>query len=90
MDGRRIDGKLLKLLREQAGLEREQLAALIGCSAGHLKNVETAIGDRAKARHQLSAVKVYRALRALAVALGRPVALDEISPAMTDTSQDAA
>lgn len=71
-----VHGKQLRLLREQAGLHRGDLAANVGCSVGHLKNIEL---ETDKDRNQPSAVLVQRILRVLAAHLGRPVDVDEFS-----------
>lgn len=75
-----VQGRRLRLLREQAGLHRRELAEKIGCSTGHLKNVEIergASGDRPG--DQLSAVLVYRAARELSRALEREVTIEEFT-----------
>ncbi len=86
MDGRTIHGDRLKNLREQAGLHRRELAELIGCSEGHLKNVENAPTQRAdrngrpaSVHHQLSAVLAHRARTVLSQRLGHEIALDDFS-----------
>lgn len=76
MDGRKVHGKQLRLLREQAGLHRRELADAVGCSAGHLKNIEI---ETDADRNQPSAVLVHRILRVLAPQLGRVIDLDEFS-----------
>lgn len=86
MDGRTIHGDRLKHLREQAGLHRRELAELIGCSEGHLKNVENAPRQRADRtgrpailHHQLSAVLAHRARTILSKRLGYDITLDDFS-----------
>jgi transcriptional regulator with XRE-family HTH domain len=88
MEGRKVHGRQLKLLREQAGLHRRELATAIDCSVGHLKNVELEVGRDAKKPesigHQLSAPKVYRARRVLSEHLGRDVSIDEFTTLISD------
>lgn len=84
MEGRRIDGRQLRRLREQAGLRQTQLAKAVGCSAGHIRNMETVkprAGDPKRGRHQPSPALVNLLLRELTTGLGRAVTVDEISAA---------
>lgn len=90
MDGRVVDGKRFRSLREQAGLHRTELAGLIGCSGGHLKNVETAADRDFVARNQLSAVLAHRAARVFAQRLGYPVGLDDFTDLAAPTVDDEA
>lgn len=72
-----VSGRRLRLLRERAGLHRRDLAAAIGCSVGHLKNVEIEAGGATV--HQLSNVLAWRAVDALSKSLGREVSIDEFT-----------
>lgn len=87
-DGRRVAGKRLKSLRVQAGMNLRQFADAIGCSWGHVCNVESATDDHKK-HHQLSGPKVYLALGVLSKALGRKVDISEITE-FPAAGQDAA
>lgn len=81
MDGRFIIGGQVRALREQAGLHRREVAAALGCSEGHWKNIEI---ETVPGRNQPSAVLTHRFLRLVSTALDRPVSIDEISrPAET-------
>lgn len=72
MKGRHVSGEQLRNLREQAGLRTAELAASVGCSQGHLKNIEGS-------NDQPSAVLVHRIARELSHALSREVSLDEFT-----------
>lgn len=87
MDGRLVNGKRFRLLREQAGLHRDELAELIGCSRGHIRNIETSGVSR---RHQPSAVLVYRFRGICAERLDREVSLDEFSDEVDTEAADVA
>lgn len=78
MDGLLVVGTRFRQLREEAGVHRSEMASLLDCSPGHVKNVETARDDQ-QGRHQFSAPKVHRARRILAARLGRDVALEEFT-----------
>lgn len=95
MDGLLVDGPRFRRLREQAGVHRREMATLLDCSPGHVRNVETArvtaegsLEQRKK--HQLSAPKVYRARRIFSAHLGREVALEEFTDPFTAPSEVAA
>lgn len=91
MDRQVIDGKRYRSLREQAGLHRTELANLIGCSVGHLKNVEIGVaGSAFAARNQLSAVLRHRSARVFTQKLGYPVTVDDFTVAAAATSDGAA
>lgn len=64
------------------------MARAIGCSSGHLKNVETAADRGFAARNQLSAVLVHRSARIFTIHLGRPVSIDEFTHASGVTAAD--
>jgi len=91
MDGQVIDGKRYRNLREQAGLHRTELAGLIGCSAGHLKNVEIGVvGSAFAARNQLSAVLSHRSARVFTQRLGYPVSVSDFTVAAAAANGAAA
>lgn len=90
MDGREVDGKRYRSLREQAGLHRTEMAAAIGCSSGHLKNVETASDREFVARNQLSAVLVHRSARIFTIHLCRVVDIDEFTRPVAAAADDEA
>lgn len=72
MQGRDLNGRQLRALRQQAGLRADQLADLVGCKKSYLGNIE-------KGPDQPSAVLIYRFARALSATLGRTVDIDEFS-----------
>lgn len=74
---RKVDGKTLRLLREQADLPRRELATLLDISLGYTKNIE--IGS-----DQPGGEIVFRWLRVLSVHLGREISLDEVSTPADD------
>ena len=74
---RRVHGNKLRLLREQAGLPRRELAALLGYSEGHVKNIEIEAGD--PGRHQPSGEQLFRWIRFLSTRLAREITLDDVS-----------
>lgn len=76
MIGRLVKGAWLQALREEADIPREELARLIDCSPGHIRNVETTKDPR---RHQLSGPKVHRIRRAIGERLGREIHIDELT-----------
>jgi transcriptional regulator with XRE-family HTH domain len=78
-----VVGGKLRLLREEADLDRAKMATLIGCSEGHLRNVESNRNDIA--RHQLDGRKVFRISRILTRRLEREVSIDEFT---TETEVD--
>lgn len=94
MDGRVVHGKRLRALREQAGLHRRELAAAIGCSVGHLKNVEIETGrnphNPTSTGDQLSGVLVHRAVRVLTAHLGRAVDIAEFTTPTSPSDAEAA
>jgi transcriptional regulator with XRE-family HTH domain len=79
---RRVHGNKLRLLREQAGLPRRELAALLGYSEGHIKNIEIETGE--PGRHQPSGEKLFLWLRILSLRLAREITLDEVSDPLDD------
>jgi transcriptional regulator with XRE-family HTH domain len=79
MKERVVNGRQLRLLRERAGMHRRDLAEAIGCSTGHLKNVEIEAGGPGV--NQLSSVLAWRTVNALSTALGRPVGIEEFTTA---------
>jgi transcriptional regulator with XRE-family HTH domain len=81
-----VHGKKLRLLREQAGLPRRELAALLDYSEGHVKNIEIETGRTGDnpGRHQPSGEKLFRWLRILSDLHGRVIALDEVSDPIDD------
>jgi predicted transcriptional regulator len=83
MDGRKIRGRDLKALREEAGLSRSQLAVLIQCSEGHLRNMEMW-------GYEPSTVLAHRLRRQLSKALERPVSLDDFTDENDDSNGAAA
>lgn len=77
---RKVDGKTLRLLREQADLPRRELATLLDISLGYTKNIELGID-------QPGGEIVFRWLRVLSELHGREIVLDEVS---TSTGDQAA
>lgn len=65
-------GRDLRSLREEAGLYRYELAELIKCKPGYLRNVECAYDEP-------SAVVAHRLTRVLTERLGRVITLDDFS-----------
>lgn len=76
-----VHGKKLRLLREEAGLPRRELAALLSYSEGHVKNIEIETGktEDGPGRHQPSGEKLFAWIRELEKRLGRKISLDEVS-----------
>lgn len=83
MDGRKIRGRDLKALREEAGLSRSQLAVLIQCSEGHLRNLEMW-------GYEPSAVMAHRLRRQLSKALERNITLDDFTDEKDESNGEAA
>jgi transcriptional regulator with XRE-family HTH domain len=81
-----VHGKKLRLLREQAGLPRRELAALLDYSEGHVKNIEIETGRRKKnpSRDQPSGEKFFLWIRLLEERLGRKIPLAEVSTPLDD------
>ncbi len=83
MDGRKVRGRDLKALREEAGLSRAQLAVLIECSEGHLRNLEMW-------GYEPSTVMAHRLRKCLGKALERTVTLDDFTDEKGDASNGEA
>jgi transcriptional regulator with XRE-family HTH domain len=77
MRGRTVNGARLQLLREEADLHRTRLAEELGCSPGHLKNVELCTPPGSPS--QLSGQLVFRTAKILSAALDREVPIDEFT-----------
>jgi transcriptional regulator with XRE-family HTH domain len=83
-----VVGGKLRLLREEADLTRAKMATLIGCSDGHLRNVESNRNNIA--RHQLNGAKVFRISRILTRRLHREVNIDEFTTEVDGEMRHAA
>ena len=79
---RRVHGRRLRLLREEAELPRDQLAKILGYSKGHIKNIEIEAGD--PGRHQPSGEKLFLWIRILSHHLDREITLDDVSSPLDD------
>lgn len=67
------------------------MATLIGCSVGHLKNVEIGVaGSAFAARNQLSAVLLHRSARVFTQKLGHPVGVADFTTTIAATSEGVA
>lgn len=80
MRGRHFSGHAFRSLRERSGLRARDLAPLVGCSHGHIRNIESS-GD------QPSDLLVHRFIRVLTEHLGSEVTVDDLS---TPVVEDAA
>lgn len=79
MQGRTVQGRKLRQLREQADLRVRELAELVGCSPGHLKNIESATDDDRVKANQPSGILVHRLLRVLGTRLGRVLSIEDVT-----------
>lgn len=72
MRGRRVEGHKLRALRLRALLRPRELAHTVGCSVGHLRNIETS-------DDQPSDLLAHRIAHALSTALGHEITVEEFS-----------